>query len=336
MKKKIWVVLLSCVLMLAAFAGAAEETAYPRESFDPAEQVPVLPLPALENGTLIEIPVDHDSRESAIEPRDECYFYPETVVEGQGENTASGYADPSITVNIGWNRIYETNFVYARVKIAHASQLRTLMASPITSKNTTPGSNLAKRVNAVIAVNGDFCGGEDRTMGAIIRQGELLRLRCDAQFDLLMIDGAGDFKILSNATDEDVTAIQDQAVNLFTFGPALVIDGEPQYGRRSSLIGSHRPAQRMCIAQTGSLEYLLITSEGPEDPGSVGLTLDQFVDLVSSFPDVKNAYNLDGGSSSTLVFRKNGKNWEKINAPKNGKIRPLKDIIYFADAWETE
>ena len=140
MKKKIWVVLLSCVLMLAAFAGTAEETAYPRESFDPAEQVPVLPLPALENGTLIEIPVDH-----------------------------------SITVNIGWNRIYETNFVYARVKIAHASQLRTLMASPITSKNTTPGSNLAKRVNAVIAVNGDFCGGEDRTMGAIIRQGELLR-----------------------------------------------------------------------------------------------------------------------------------------------------------------
>ena len=37
-----------------------------------------------------------------------------------------------------------------------------------------------------------------------------------------------------------------------------------------------------------------------------------------------------------MVFRKNGKNWEKINAPKNGKIRPLKDIIFFADAWETE
>ena len=213
---------------------------------------------------------------------------------------------------------------------------RTLMASPITSKNATPGSNLAKRVNAVIAINGDFCGGEDRTMGAIIRQGELLRLKCDAKFDLLMIDRAGDFTILPNATNDDVTAIQDQAVNLFTFGPGLVIDGIPQYGRRSSLIGSHRPAQRMAIAQTGELEYLLITSEGPEDPGSVGLTLDQFVDLVSSFPDAKNAYNLDGGSSSTMVFRKNGKNWEKINAPNNGKIRPLKDIIFFADAWENE
>ena len=32
-------------------------------------------------------------------------------------------------------------------------------------------------------------------------------------------------------------------------------------------------------------------------------------------------------------MHKNGK-WAKINAPKNPKKRPLKDIIYFADAWE--
>jgi hypothetical protein len=49
---------------------------------------------------------------------------------------------------------------------------------------------------------------------------------------------------------------------------------------------------------------------------------------------VRQAYNLDGGSSATLVFRKNGKNWVKVNAPNNGKIRPLKDIIFFATAWE--
>ena len=87
----------------------------------------------------------------------------------------------------------------------------------------------------------------------------------------------------------------------------------------------------MCLAQIGPLEYLCICSEGPEDKGSVGLTLDQFCDLVSSFEGIQNAYNLDGGSSSTMVFRD-----QKINSPNNPKRRPLCDIIYFASAYQPD
>lgn len=318
--------------LLTVLPACAEEA---KESFDPEEQVPVLELPALESGEIVDIPVEHDSLTSSIAPHDECYIFPEGA-EVEEETVATGYSDPSITVNLGWGRIYETNFIYARVKIAKGSQLRTLMAGPVNTKYATPGSNLAKRVNAVIAINGDYFGGTDLTMGAIIRQGVLYRLKCDQHFDILMIDREGNFKILPDASDADVEAVKEQAANMFTFGPALVIDGVPQYGKKSSLIGSHKAAQRMAIAQTGELEYLLITSEGPEDRGSVGLTIDQFVDLIASFPDVKNAYNLDGGSSSTMIFRKGDKNWEKINAPNNKKIRPLKDIIFFADAWNNE
>ena len=125
-------------------------------------------------------------------------------------------------------------------------------------------------------------------------------------------------------------------VNVLTFGPALIVDGEPRYGYDRRQMSTHRPAQRMAICQTGPLEYLLITSEGPEDPGSKGLKLDQFVELIASFPDVITAYNLDGGSSSTLVFRKGSEKWAKINCPKSGKKRALRDIIYFADAWMPE
>ncbi len=324
------------ILLLAGLFSAVPAGAEtPKESFDPAEQVPVLELPALESGEVVNIPVDQDSLTSSIAPHDECYIFPEGAEVGE-DTVATAYSDPSITVNLGWGRIYETNFVYARVKIAGASQLRTLMAGPVNTKYAIPGPNLAKRVNAVIAINGDYFGGTDLTMGAIMRQGVLYRMRCDEHFDVLLIDHEGNFTILPDASNADVEAVQDQAANIFTFGPALVMDGVPQYGKRSSLIASHRPAQRMAIAQTGELEYLLITSEGPEDKGSVGLTIDQFVDLIASFPDVKNAYNLDGGSSSTMVFRKGTKNWEKINAPNNRKIRPLKDIIFFADAWSNE
>jgi exopolysaccharide biosynthesis protein len=92
-----------------------------------------------------------------------------------------------------------------------------------------------------------------------------------------------------------------------------------------------RAAQRMCLAQLGPLEYMCISSEGPEDPGSTGLTLEQFAELVASFEGVTNAYNLDGGSSSTMVF-----NRDKVNSPNNPKRRPLKDIIYFASAYQPD
>ena len=38
-----------------------------------------------------------------------------------------------------------------------------------------------------------------------------------------------------------------------------------------------------------------------------------------------NAYNLDGGSSSTVAMR-----GEKINAVSSNKVRSVSDIIFFA------
>ena len=33
---------------------------------------------------------------------------------------------------------------------------------------------------------------------------------------------------------------------------------------------------------------------------------------------------------------KDGKNWKKINTPNSKRTQLLKDIVYFADAWEAE
>ena len=281
-----------------------------------------LPLAAEENGRIVDLPLDEDPM---LGPVDMGYVFEE------GIKTAVGYTDPSISVRIGWGRIYNTDYVYARVRVANASQLRTLLASPLRSETTVLGTTLAKRVRAVVAINGDFCARQVK--GTVIRQGETLRLNCDGEHDVLLIDGQGDLRILEKATNENVLAFGEDAVNVFTFGPALVVDGEPRYGYREHSMATHKAAQRMCLAQTGPLEYLLVTSEGPEDPGSKGLKLDQFVELLMSFGEVKQAYNFDGGSCSTLVFHKSGNNWAKINAPRNSKSRTLKDIIYFADAW---
>ncbi len=325
--KKGWAVLLALGLLWTAVPapGSAEEAA--KETAEPL--IPALELPAMENGTMEKIPVDQDIRKNTIGPKDECYLY------GDDSGEATGYADPSITVSIGRGRIYETNYVYARVKIADPSQIRAYMYSSVNSQTTDSPVNMASRAKAVLAINGDFCGGAAVRKGVIMRQGKMLRQKCDGQFDILVVDKAGDFHVLPKATSAQISALQEDAVNIFTFGPALIIDGVRQPTIRNGRYSSHKPAQRMAICQTGPLEYLAITCEGPEDRDSKGLTIEQFSDLVSSFPEIRQAYNLDGGSSSTVVFRLNGNNWRKINALNKKKgAREVKDIIYFVSAWE--
>lgn len=241
------------------------------------------------------------------------------------------YEDPSISVSIETGRYEETNYMVARVKLANATQLRTAMATNYYNPSTSLGSTIARRCKAVLAINGDFFSSRNGA-GLVTRQGKQYRLKCNGNFDVLVIDDQGDLHILPAALNQDVEAFPGTIVQGFTFGPGLIIDGVKQTDlAKHTFAGGQKAAQRMCLAQTGPLEYLCISTEGPEDKGSVGLTLDQFCDLVASFEGIVNAYNLDGGSSSTMVFRD-----QKINSPNNPKRRPLCDIIYFASAYQPD
>ena len=103
----------------------------------------------------------------------------------------------------------------------------------------------------------------------------------------------------------------------------------PVYGEtitttKEMTVGLYKPTQRMGIAQLGPLSYLCIATEGPENKGSVGLTIAQFAQLMKDRGAIM-AYNLDGGSSSAMMF-----NDQKINALSTNKTRPICDILYFA------
>lgn len=247
------------------------------------------------------------------------------------------YEDPSVSVRIETGRIYETNYMVAHVKIANATQLRTSMSGSYYSPSTHLGATMAKNVNAALAINGDYFSARNN-VGYMARMGKEYKNKCNGTYDVLVIDDQADLHILKAPTKADMTAFKEQleadgraVVNGFTFGPGLVINGERQTGFVDMDNAALRCAQRMCLAQIGPLEYLCISSEGPEDPGSKGLNLEQFAELVSSFEGVQNAYNLDGGSSATMVFNK-----DKVNAPNNPKRRPLNDIIYFASAYRPD
>ena len=88
------------------------------------------------------------------------------------------YEDPSIMVDIVWGgRIHDTNYVYALIKIANATQLRSALSNDNFKDWKTYGHKIAKAKNAVFAVNGDFCKAKDYRHGYIVREGHLYRDR---------------------------------------------------------------------------------------------------------------------------------------------------------------
>lgn len=238
------------------------------------------------------------------------------------------YEDESIHIRIEEGRVEDTDIWVAYIKIAHPSQLRTASAKGFDSDQVIKGTALAKRMNAVLAINGDYFSYINN--GYLIRQGEQYRDLPGGIRDVLLIDENGDFHIVEEATKESLAEYDDMnIINTFNFGPALVIDGERVRVFFDNGNAALLPRQRMCIAQVGPLEYMCIATAGPMR-GSQGMTLEQFSKLVSGY-GVENAYNLDGGDSTMMIFKN-----EKINDVENPNTRNISDIIYFASAYTQE
>ena len=239
------------------------------------------------------------------------------------------YEDESISVKITYGRYLDTDWTAARIKLANPSQLRTLKAGPYGSKQEFQGATLAGRVKSVLAIGGDFF--IYHANGYIVRQNNFYRNKPNGKQDVLIIDREGNFDVLirpdKKAIKEYENQHKDSIVNAFTFGPALIKDGlknEDIHLAKNELC----LAQRIALCQMGRLDYLVVYSEGPNDGNSAGLSIPQFTDLVSSFEGVMTSYNLDGGSSSTIVFKE-----EKINGPRSQRSRSIGDIIYFSSAF---
>ena len=91
-----------------------------------------------------------------------------------------------------------------------------------------------------------------------------------------------------------------------------------------------QPAELRAFCQLDELTYLCVTSEGPEDKDSEGLTMNEFYDCLREVEGkldgrkIQFAYNLDGGGSATLYF--NGKVMNKLIGNTQ---RPCADFLYF-------
>ncbi len=255
------------------------------------------------------------------------------------------YEDPTIRVERTLrttNKDLRIEYYTVDIQLRDGSQIRTAHADPTTfvSERVLEAHVIARRVNAVFAMNGDFCGDfhGNESSKYIFRQGTLYRDTIDRRLDMLLIDEAGDLHIVQ--ATEDLAALDKtqfngkKICNVLQFGPALVVDGQPVEDAYL-LDKDHSPqfaspagnAPRVGLAQLGPLHYLAVCTRNYAD-------LAEFRQLVLTLaPECTNAYVLDGGGSAQFVFL--GQRFNNVsNASK--KSRSLSDILYFASAWFRE
>ena len=238
-----------------------------------------------------------------------------------GENS---YEDETLSVTVEHVWVGKARFNVARVKIADASQLRIGLAAPFGKKKTNRISTIAKDNNAVIAIGGDYYGNEEG--GYVVRMGEVYRKKPMKSRDMLVTDGNGDFHILKNSDAEQLKALMEAEtiINVFNFGPALVIDGELQEMPAKYNYNINGKEPRCAIGQLGPLEYLLVVVDGRGAADSEGCQVATLAQFMYDQGCIQ-AYNLDGGNSALMYF--GGENFSQKSFKAE---RSVTDIIYFA------
>ncbi len=237
-----------------------------------------------------------------------------------------GYEDDSIRLLLETFDVDHVVWRVARVRISHPSQLRTGLAGAPGSNRVALISNMAKKNNAIIAINANYLSNDPVKTSFEYRMGERIRAKLNRTKDLLIIDENADFHLFVKSVKEEVKAFTDTGhmiVNAFTFGPALVKDGvllelDPKYG-----YNPHGKEPRMAIGQTGPLEYVLVLAEG-RTGDSEGVTQQELAEYMLELGCLQ-AFNLDGGNSATMVFNDNFYQRKSFS-----NERAQSDMIYFA------
>ncbi|MBQ7139172.1 MAG: phosphodiester glycosidase family protein [Clostridia bacterium] len=248
--------------------------------------------------------------------------------------TEFSYEDASLSVQMEVRDIDGVRYDIAWIKVASPTQLRTAIAGEPNQVVAEKPGRMAREVNAVVAINGDFY--TQRQDGLIYRQGQAFRYLLNPEKDILVIDDLGDLHVFlngENQTSELLAFLQSgrTIINAFTFGPAIVKDGKalPMPATYQTRFDSALRAPRTVIAQTGPLEYVFVEAEG-RVKHSKGVTTDQMGDFMVTL-GVETAYCLDGGNSSIMLF--NGRYFDANYAESE---REQSDIIYVCSAVPNE
>lgn len=197
----------------------------------------------------------------------------------------------------------------------------------VTSKNLGYSGeylvNMAKRENAVVAINGggfvdvDGFGNGGQPVGTLIQNGKILNNN-SYSYNRGIIGFTNDNKLYLgkiSASEAVNIGIRDAV----EFGPFLIVNGESAFINGNGGYGFH-PRSAIAQRQDGIVLFLVIDGRSLK---SRGADMNELVEIFLRY-HAYNAANLDGGNSSVLVI-----NNKIVNHPFNWdnreETRPIPD-----------
>lgn len=241
----------------------------------------------------------------------------------EGGTVIGSYSDSNVSITLKEYREYDSAIYVADVTVSDVSYLKTALASNTYGRNITDTtSDMASDNNAILAINGDYYGA--RQSGYVIRNGSLYR-NSSGNRDALAIMKNGEFRFVTEGETSAETLLENGALQVFSFGPVLLQDGSISVTENDEVGMAMASNPRTAIGYLGKNHYVFVVSDGRTSE-SAGLSLYELASFMKSL-GVVDAYNLDGGGSSTMVFK-----GEVINTPTtNGhstQERAVSDILY--------
>ncbi|WP_062520333.1 phosphodiester glycosidase family protein [Demequina silvatica] len=220
----------------------------------------------------------------------------------------------------------QATYYVADVVLSDITQLRSAFAEDAFGENITADpSDIAAQVGAALAVNGDYYGF--RTTGIEIRNG--VNYRDEPARTGAVIYADGTMEVYDETTTSAQELLDAGAWQTLSFGPALVDDGAIVDGidqvEVDTNVGNHSiqgDQPRTAIGMIDANHYVLVVVDGRSSE-SAGVTLDELAQIMIDL-GATEAYNLDGGGSSTMVS-----DGAVVNVPGgSGEERGTSDILW--------
>ncbi len=214
--------------------------------------------------------------------------------------------------------------------------VKTALAGSFESFGLAPVSELVSRSGAIAGVNGVFHASDGTPLGLIIADGRLKSLPIMARtamgitrdgrilIDNVSVDTAGN--LIPDWLGEGVVYAVGGGPRLVRDGEVNVTSGEEQF--KADVATGRAPRTAVGVTDDGKL--LLVAVTGRQAYHSIGVTLEELANITLEL-GAKDAMNLDGGGSSTMVVRD-----YVMNTPSDGRERKVADaILVFAGAPKT-
>ncbi len=241
------------------------------------------------------------------------------------EQVLSNLLGKPISIHEGENssiKIYTLDGIDYRGYMAkitpHTSEaIKIVLSDDQLASNGEKTSEAAERTGGILAVNaGGFwynqTTGKIAPVGTTVVDGEIKHFSLEESLTFVGFNRVGELIGKKYQSEEEI--MTDNIMQGASFKPILLQNGEKV---EIPSLWENTKHPRTIIGSFSNDDILVIVIDGRRTGWSSGVTLEEVQDKLLSFK-IKNAYNLDGGGSSSIYY-----DGEVLNKPSDGHERSV-------------